>query len=374
MNDPLVTVLMTVYNGENYLKAAVQSVLDQSFKDFEFLIINDCSTDNSPDVIRNFNDSRIRLIDNEMNIGQTRSLNKGLSLAKGRYLARMDADDLAFPAWLEKNLNLLKSLPQTALVSCKALVIDGANKAQKILNTPTEWEEMVLRSLTASPVNHVGAVFKTDVILSVGGYDETLKIAADFELWSRLIRKNIQLATNDEVLVAIRVHEKSASVLEKGRVDFVEISTVMKKNFEVLTGLEMSDQDIALLWRLNYATHELNDGEFKQGLELLLDACQRIKPEFIISFSLARSYASQQRNVLSFKRCLHLIQDGRIRETRLLIADFYKAGGQLGILNLIWLGSFLGKPVMNLVPAVYNFARKEAARREIPENLFVELV
>ena len=94
MTRPLVTVLMALYNGGGYLKQTVKSVLDQTYSDFEFLIVNDCSTDDSLKVIGSFNDPRIKVYTNEKNMGQTPSLNRGVQLAKGEYFARMDGDDL----------------------------------------------------------------------------------------------------------------------------------------------------------------------------------------------------------------------------------------------------------------------------------------
>ena len=107
MAQPLITVLMTVYNGAAYLRQSVESVLGQTFKDFEFLIIDDHSRDDSLAIARSYKDSRIVVHSNPENKGQVKSLNAGLGLARGDYIARLDADDLAFPRWLEKQfLNL----------------------------------------------------------------------------------------------------------------------------------------------------------------------------------------------------------------------------------------------------------------------------
>ncbi len=113
---PRVTVLMSVYNGEKYLREAIDSILNQTFKDFEFLIIDDGSTDSSADIIRSYTDFRIRLIQNEKNIGLTRSLNKGLKLAKGEYIARMDVDDISLPIRFEKQVSFLDKYEDVKLV------------------------------------------------------------------------------------------------------------------------------------------------------------------------------------------------------------------------------------------------------------------
>ena len=99
--NPLVTVLMPVYNGEKYLAEAIESVLNQTFADFELLIIDDCSSDNSVEIIQSYNDNRLKLIINEENIGQSKTLNKGIEFAKGKYIARLDQDDLSYKERLQ---------------------------------------------------------------------------------------------------------------------------------------------------------------------------------------------------------------------------------------------------------------------------------
>ena len=100
MSKPLITVLMTVYNGQDYLRPALESVLAQTYKNFELLIIDDASSDDSLRIIKSYQDPRIAVYSNPQNLGQTRSLNVGLKFATGEYIARMDADDLVFSAWL----------------------------------------------------------------------------------------------------------------------------------------------------------------------------------------------------------------------------------------------------------------------------------
>ncbi|HKQ33129.1 MAG TPA: glycosyltransferase family A protein, partial [Thermodesulfobacteriota bacterium] len=113
---PKVTVLMTVYNGEKFLNEAIDGILNQTFRDFEFLIINDGSTDGSREIIKSYKDPRINLVDNESNIGLTASLNRGLSLAGGEYIARQDADDISLPERLEKQISILERNPDIALL------------------------------------------------------------------------------------------------------------------------------------------------------------------------------------------------------------------------------------------------------------------
>ena len=116
MKNPKVAVLMSVYNGEKYLREAINSILSQTFNDFEFLIINDGSTDGTADILKSYTDSRIKIINNEKNIGLTKSLNKGLKIAKGEYIARQDADDISMPERLKEEVAFLEIHKDYAVV------------------------------------------------------------------------------------------------------------------------------------------------------------------------------------------------------------------------------------------------------------------
>jgi len=128
MKNPEVTVLMSVYNGEKYLREAIDSILNQTFTDFEFLIVNDGSTDRTAEILRSYDDPRIIIINNEKNIGLTKSLNIGLRMAKGEYIARMDADDVSMPERLQKQIELLNQKKNTGLVGTYYTIINEKGK------------------------------------------------------------------------------------------------------------------------------------------------------------------------------------------------------------------------------------------------------
>lgn len=126
MNKPYISVVMAVFNAESSLLWAIESVLNQNFDDFEFIIVNDGSSDNSRNIILSYSDSRIKLIDNAQNMGLIYSLNLGVAKSTGKYIARMDADDISYPERFQTQLNFLEVNPNVDLVSCKALVFfDG---------------------------------------------------------------------------------------------------------------------------------------------------------------------------------------------------------------------------------------------------------
>ena len=125
---PEITVLMPVYNGEKYLRPAIESILNQTFSDFEFLIINDGSTDNSESIILSYKDERIRYVKNENNLKLIKTLNKGIDLARGKYIARMDADDISLPTRLEREIEYMESHPECGLVSVFPYVMSESGK------------------------------------------------------------------------------------------------------------------------------------------------------------------------------------------------------------------------------------------------------
>ena len=184
-------------------------------------------------------------------MGQTRSLNIGLKAARGKYVARIDADDLAFPLWLEKLVSFIEGDPEYVVVSTNAVIIDGTNRVKKIL-TSASYPDVILRSVTASPINHIGCMMRRDVILENGGYDENFRIAADYELWSKLIRKGYKLTSLNTPLVAWRVHERSVSVSDRGARALPEISHIIRENVCSLARLRIEESDAVLIGQLLY--------------------------------------------------------------------------------------------------------------------------
>ena len=134
---------MPVYNAERHLSESIKSILNQSFSEFEFLIINDGSSDGSREIIKSFNDSRIVLHDNNRNFGLTKSLNIGLNLAKGRYIARMDADDISYQNRLEKQYQFMENNPDIGFCGTWYKKIGDSSK---ILKTPINPEKIKMRS------------------------------------------------------------------------------------------------------------------------------------------------------------------------------------------------------------------------------------
>lgn len=354
MVAPSVTVLMTVYNGSKYLKDSVKSILNQTFRDFELLIVDDASTDDSLKMIQSYGDPRIVVHSNAVNLGQTKSLNVGLSLARGKYIARMDADDLAFPAWLESQSKFMDRHPQYAVASTKAAVIDSQNRIVRVLRTPASSGNIVLRSLTASPINHVGSLMRKEIVLDHGGYNERLTVPADYDLWSRLIRKGHRLSSTQAILIAIRFHEKSLSIQERGERDIGEMSEIMFENIKELTTFPVQKDDMPLYWRVNYHVECLDQAQFQHAVEMLDHVYQSIKPEIGIDRPSIDAARRKQMKVIYMKKIFACVKDGDVKGVRLISGNYLRRHGWLTVFSLVWVTSFFGMIILRILPAIYE--------------------
>lgn len=199
-NRPLVSVLMPVYNAQAYIKEAIDSILNQTYTNFEFIIINDGSLDNSVDIIRHYADPRIVFIDNQDNKGLVTVLNHGLDIAKGKYIARMDADDISLPNRLEKQVSFMERHSKVGVLGSWFHIFGGGfDRIETKLRYPT-LKDMI----KTSPVGHPTAMFRKSVFDKYHvRYDDKWKYAEDYELWIRA-NKYTQIANLQEVLLEYR--------------------------------------------------------------------------------------------------------------------------------------------------------------------------
>jgi len=211
--NPKVTVLMPVYNGEKYLRDAVESILNQTFTDFEFLIINDGSTDGSAGIINSYCDPRICLVNNETNLKLVASLNKGLGLARGEYIARMDCDDISLPDRLAKQVAFMDAFPEYGLCGTNMMITDmGGNliSSQCWPETPVPLEWTLLWE---NPVAHPTVMLRTRTLQEFNlNYRDVP--SEDLDLWCRLVLR-AKIARLPEVLLHYRFHSDSAFNLKK---------------------------------------------------------------------------------------------------------------------------------------------------------------
>ncbi len=211
-----ITVLMPTYNGSKHIRTSIDSVLSQTFSDFELLIVNDGSTDNTLDIITSYNDCRIRVITNERNIGITKSLNRGLAKARGEYIARLDDDDVSMPERLQKQYDFLNKHTDIVLVGGWAEHIDKNGDIIRVRKTPTDPLVIRYELLYSNCFYHSAIMFRKQEILDIGGYNEEFKHAQDYELFSRLIN-NHKLANIPEVLIQYRMNPNSIVSTQKSQ-------------------------------------------------------------------------------------------------------------------------------------------------------------
>ncbi|MBI5114994.1 glycosyltransferase family 2 protein [Candidatus Poribacteria bacterium] len=211
MSQPKVSVVMGVYNGARFLREAVQSILDQTFKDFEFLIVNDGSTDVTARILKEFCDPRIKVIENTRNEGLTRSLIKGCGIARGEYIARMDADDISYPMRLQKQVEFLEANADYSVAGTQFHFVDSSGKRRQTSGMPYLTEEIrQVLSRTQSPVAHGSVMFVRHHILECGGYREVFRYAQDYDLWLRVMEKH-KITNLKEVLYGLRFHRESTT-------------------------------------------------------------------------------------------------------------------------------------------------------------------
>ncbi len=185
-SSPTISVIMSVYNGELYLAEAIESILHQTFTDFEFIIIDDGSTDKTKEIISSFSDRRIKVIENKKNIGLSTSLNKGASIARGKYLARMDADDISLPERLAIQTEFLEAHPEIGLVGCNANVIDEHGTVFRTFYMPQTNALIRWNMCFRTPFIHPTVVIRKEFLEHVRGYDDSILYSQDRDLWQRL--------------------------------------------------------------------------------------------------------------------------------------------------------------------------------------------
>jgi len=215
MSAPRLTVLTSVYNEDRYLAATIESVLRQTYTDFEFLILDDGSTDRSRAIAASYGDPRIRIVDNPHNLGLTASLNRGLSMIRSEYVARLDGNDLSFPERLAKQVTWLDAHPEVAVVGVQAVPIDVRGR---VVRRGAWWNRQWRKPaggvlldwyrMFDTPFFHSGVLFRHEAIMQLGGYDEQQPLAQDAELWMRAGRQ-YRLANLDEALIAYRIDPDS---------------------------------------------------------------------------------------------------------------------------------------------------------------------
>ncbi len=228
---PRVSVVMPVYNTARFLPATLASLLKQSCGDYEALVIDDGSSDDTPAVMAGFRDPRIVYVRHEGNAGLAARLNEGLSRARAPYVARLDGDDIMHPERLARQLAVLDSDPSLALLGTNKVNIDEHGQYATANFCPTDHAQIAWYLCFDNPFCHPSVMFRRDIVWgALGGYDASLRYCEDYEMWSRLVRAGHRSANLDDVLMAYRRHS-SGMTSRMPELRFSINASVIRDNF-----------------------------------------------------------------------------------------------------------------------------------------------
>jgi hypothetical protein len=212
MSPPTVSVVMSVFNGQTFLSEAIESILDQTYRDYEFVIIDDGSTDKTVEILAEYSarDARIRVHRHE-NKGRATSLNIGIELSKGLYIARMDADDVALPTRFHQQIEFMERHSDVIVLGGAVELINPAGEAIHTVRQPLEDDRIRSAMQVHSPIYHPTVFMTREAVLAAGGYRRALLDADDYDLWLRMAELG-KLANLGEVILRYRVHTNQVSL------------------------------------------------------------------------------------------------------------------------------------------------------------------
>lgn len=260
MQRPKVSVLLSVFNGESFIKAAIESILNQTFQDFEFVIVDDASSDKTLEIIKSFKNTKIRVFQNQNNKGLTKSLNRGLSECSGKYIARLDADDRSYPERLQRQVAFLESHPEIGLVLTGYKTVQENTK--KGIPVSPDPDPLYLNwcLLFNNKVRHSTVMFRKEIVDQLDGYDESFQLAQDYDLWSRMVS-----VTKFGILPDIlgEMNEPLTSYSMRYLNTQMEASSAISlKNLKLMSDGKLSDQECKNIHYL------LGRGEFPPSEEI----------------------------------------------------------------------------------------------------------
>ena len=211
MGTPLVSVIMSVHNEERFVGAAVESVLGQTLSDFELIVVDDASTDRTPQILAGYQDPRIRVFRNPTNVGLAASLNHAIEQSRAPYLARMDADDLCEPERLATQVAVLNDRPEVAVLATWYTVIGEQDEEIAEIRLPSGSQALANALRRRNVICHGSVMMRKEVVQAVGGYREEFRYAQDYELWLRMLRAGLVLDSVPRSLYRYRLRRNAMS-------------------------------------------------------------------------------------------------------------------------------------------------------------------
>lgn len=267
---PLISVIMPVYNAEKYVGSAIESILKQTFTDFEFLIFNDGSTDNSKQVIERFKDPRIKLYDYTANYGYVSHLNRGIELATGKYIARMDADDISVPNRFQTQVSYLERHPHVGLCGAWILQFEGADEpgTRVLYKYPFDHDEICVKLLRHNSFAHPVVMMRRSVLMEHElRYEPGFMPSEDARLWS-IMRRYTRLHNIQKVLLHYRKHNNQIST-EKRDLRHRNTTRIKVEMIEEITG-PLTEKEKSIYSQMILQTYS-NSSEYISGVYELVN-------------------------------------------------------------------------------------------------------
>jgi glycosyltransferase involved in cell wall biosynthesis len=248
MTDPFISVLLPIYNGEKYLREAIDSILAQTYSHFELILIDDGSTDATPAIIAEYapRDSRIRVQTHSKNSGRIAALNTGLGVARGEYIARMDQDDVSLPERFAKQVAHLEAHPETGILGTAATVMDKSGAPQGLMESPLRHELICWALCFYNPMIHPTIMARRDVMQSIGGYRVNYPMAEDYDLWTHL-SQSTRIENLPEPLLLLRKHGENDTVMHKPS-HLKDSGNISRDLIRTLTNLNLTYTPLELAW------------------------------------------------------------------------------------------------------------------------------
>lgn len=277
---PTISIVMPVYNCERYIQQAIDSILNQTYSDFEFIIVDDGSTDKTSEIIQNVRDKRICLVKNTKNRGIIASLNNGIKLSTGKYIARMDADDISLPTRLERQIDHLTKT-NSDICGCHYFTISREGSIISKIDVPLNNNEIIMYLGVAVPFAHpsvlINKAFVENHNLRYG--DSNYKIAEDMVLWHQMVSYNAKFSNVDEYLFMHRLHDKALTYTKKYKnlldvkcLTKIYISNEYKIDLSTITTCSLRTQKIIVRSLLKALVYESDFSYFKNITKFKLSA------------------------------------------------------------------------------------------------------
>lgn len=232
----MLSIVMSVYNGEKTVGRAIESILNQTYKDFEFIIINDCSRDQTLNILQEYQleDSRIKILHNEKNLGLAASLNKGINESSGDWIVRMDDDDISLHDRLENQFNFIQMNPDVDIFGGKAIFQDIYG--DEVENFFPHWPPMDIKDIenffyTSSPLIHPTVCMRKQAIKEIGLYNKDFSGAEDYELWVRAWKNGLHIKNMNTILIRYTVNLGKKSFKRIWKKIYVKYYIIKKYNF-----------------------------------------------------------------------------------------------------------------------------------------------